>query len=326
MRGHVIPTGNGTAPAADIDVIIVNWNSGPLIRKCIEALNSAATTLPQLNVIVVDNASSDGSGIGLRAKNFRLTLLRNEDNVGFAAACNQGVAAGSAPVILLLNPDVRVESPEAIRIPLDLITSRQGDSLAGCGIQLRKEDGTVATTRSRFPTPGRVFGWMTGLDRFLPWIFQPQFLPVEAHSMSGPVDVVMGAFFMVRRSLYESLGGFSPRFFVYYEDVDFCRRAKDRGYDSWFIADISAVHLGEGTTRNIKATRYFYCTRSRVVYGLRHFSRAAAILLGLGLLTIEPLVRVLFSLVTIHPRSGLETLQGARKLWRDAPRFLRAHD
>lgn len=165
---------------------------------------------------------------------------------------------------------------------------------------------------------------MTGLDRIFPWIFEPQFLPVKAHNASGAVDVVMGAFFMVRRTVYGSLGGLSSRFFVYYEDVDFCRRALNRGLKSWFLADVCAIHLGQGTTRNIKATRYFYCTRSRVIYGMRHFTRSSAWLIGWGLLTIEPVVRILYSVILLKPAFGIETVRGARRLWADARHFMRS--
>jgi GT2 family glycosyltransferase len=307
---------------AEIDVIIVNWNSGELVARCIRALDDIASAAPSLNVIVVDNASSDGSDRIEPPRHFPLTVIRNQENIGFAAACNQGVAAGSADVVLLLNPDVKVGSVDALRRPLDFLRSPAGKDIAACGIQLRGEDGSVSQTRSRFPTPVRVFGWMTGLDRILPWLFQPQFLPVKAHSSSGPVDVVMGAFFMVRREVYEELKGLSSRFFVYYEDVDFCRRALNRGLKSWFLADVHAVHLGQGTTRNIKATRYFYCTRSRVIYGMRHFSRMSAWVIGWGLLTIEPIVRVLYSLLSLKPAFGIETMHGARRLWADAPHFM----
>lgn len=306
-----------------LDVVIVDWNAHELVSKCIAALDRVATELPSLNVIVVDNASTGRSPDALQASNFPVQVIRNSTNVGFAAASNQGAALGAAARILFLNPDVVVTSADALLSPLAFL-AQEGHASAGiCGIQLRDEKGAVSRTLSPFPTPTRAFGWMTALDRIAPRLFPPHFFPVSAHFESRSVDSVMGAFFVIRRNLFDRLGGFSTRFFLYYEDVDLCRRAKNAGYSTWYLGDASVIHEGCGTTRNIRARRYFYSTRSRIIYGLRHFSPVWAYLTAMGWLLIDPVVRLLFAIATLSPQRLSETVKGTAMLWRDSANFLR---
>src|SRR5262245_35174369 len=96
------------APGPHVDIVIVNWNSRSLLRECVSALDQSSIA-DMLDVVIVDNASTDGSADSLMARHVRLDLVRNPDNRGFAAACNQGAARGRAPFVLFLNPDVRVE-------------------------------------------------------------------------------------------------------------------------------------------------------------------------------------------------------------------------
>ncbi len=308
--------------AVELDVVIVNWNAGDTIARCLSSLDAVAPHIPALTVTVVDNASTDGSADRLLATNFDLKIIRNDKNLGFAAACNQGASAGNATRILFLNPDVLVTSSDAVNKTLAFLAEEGNASVGICGIQLLDEDGKIARTLSPFPTPLRVLGWMTALDRIVPKVFQSHFLPVSAHYASHPVDSIMGAFLMIRRPLFSRLGGFSTKFFVYYEDVDLCKRAWDAGSQCWYLADASVIHEGCGTTRNIRATRYFYSTRSRIIYGLRHFSPVTGYLAALGWLVVDPFVRVLYALATISPKSAAETLRGTAMLWADSVNFL----
>src|SRR5436309_5277498 len=102
------PEARDQSPDVTVDAVIVNWNSGGLLRQCLVALDQSDIA-ETLNIIVVDNASTDGSAVGLATERARLDLIRNAKNIGFAAACNQGAKRGSAPLSLFLNPDVRVK-------------------------------------------------------------------------------------------------------------------------------------------------------------------------------------------------------------------------
>ncbi|MBA3657759.1 MAG: glycosyltransferase family 2 protein [Gemmatimonadaceae bacterium] len=326
MAGSAPRLPGGVVSAAgspEIDVVIVNWNAGRLVSDCIAALDKLAHSLPCLHVIVVDNASTDGSADNLVVANLQLSVIKSRANLGFAGGCNLGVEAGRAPILLFLNPDVIVGDPAAVTTPLDFFRNPANSSTGACGVQLRDEYGAIARTLSPFPTPRRAFGWMTALDRIVPALFDPHFLPVAEHTYSRRVDSIMGAYLMMRREVFEMLGGFSTRFFVYYEDVDLCRRATSAGFPSWFVADVSVMHEGCGTTHSIRALRYFYSTRSRIIYGLRHFSRTSGLLTAAGWLVIDPLVRILYSVATFSFLSTGQTLRGAAMLWRDSVNFMK---
>jgi GT2 family glycosyltransferase len=202
------------------------------------------------------------------------------------------------------------------------MNSPAGAKIGICGVKLVDDAGHVARTSTRFPTASRVFGWIFGLDRLLPGIFQTQFIMENDHESDATVDVVMGAFFFVRRSVFDLLKGFDERFFVYYEEVDFCRRALEKGYSTRFLAGASVIHAGHGTTDSIRAKRLFLVTRSRILYGFAHFRGPVALILALLTIIAEPLIRVAFFGVRGNFRAVAETLSGAAMVLRDAPRFL----
>jgi GT2 family glycosyltransferase len=219
-----------TTSAARVDVVVVNWNGGALLRECLDSLRDAAGAAPFFRVVVVDNASTDGSADALDAGAAPLVVIRNAQNRGFAAACNQGAAVGTAPYVLLLNPDAAVTREDLWRT-LDFLDAPAQRGIGVCGVRLVDEAGAIARSCARFPSPGRTWAWMLGLDRVLPGRFPPHFMTEWDHASSRAVDQVMGAFFLVRRPLWEELGGLDERFFVYYEEVDFCLRARARRGD-----------------------------------------------------------------------------------------------
>ena len=142
------------------------------------------------------------------------------------------------------------------------------------------------------------------------------------HRANRQVDQVMGAFFLVRRSVFETLVGFDERFFVYLEDVDFSLRASKLGWYSYYLADAQAYHKGGGTSQHIKATRLFYSLRSRILYGYKHFNWLSATAVILGTLIVEPFTRLVFSAFNRSLLQVKETLKGYSILWRATPRLL----
>jgi GT2 family glycosyltransferase len=128
----------------------------------------------------------------------------------------------------------------------------------------------------------------------------------------------MGAFFLVRRDVFEALGGFDERFFVYYEDLDFSLRARAQGWRSVYLATAQAFHRGQGTTEGATARRTFYFCRSRILYARKHFSTMGALAVALATLALEPLARL-----AAAPRSAGATLRAFAMLWRDLPAILR---
>ena len=309
-----------TAAALAVDIVIVNWNAGALLRDCVAALD-ASDTVPRLNVTVVDNASADGSADNLPVAGLRLSVIRNAENRGFAAACNQGAAAGHAPLLLFLNPDARVE-PHAIARALDFLAEPAQAATGIVGIRLLDRHGRTSRTCARRPTVAAMLLRTLFLDRIVPWAVPPHFMTEWDHLDTRPVDQVMGAFLMIRRDLFAGAGGFDERFFVYYEDLDLCLRAIDHGHAVVHFAKAGAVHDGGGTTSPVKDRRLFYETTSRVRFIHKWHGMAAAGTLAALIALVELPLRAI-GMTARSPRDGWMVLRGAALFWRNLPRLVR---
>jgi hypothetical protein len=304
-----------------LDIIIVNWNSGENLRGCLESiLTSTKDSLELRHVVVVDNASSDNSMDGLDGIGLPLTIIRNKENRGFGVACNQGAKGSSADYLLFLNPDTRL-FPDSLWKPIEFMEKPENSKVGICGVQLVDEQRRVGRTCARFPTPSLFLSKMLGLDRLLAKYFQSYFMDDWDHAQSRSVDHVTGAFYLVRRKLFESLDGFDERFFVYLEDLDFSYRAKKAGWDSYYLAETRAYHKGGGSSEKVKATRLFYSLRSRILYGYKHFDWFSATILALGTLLVEPFTRLTLACARFSGEEMLEALRGYWMLWSAFPKL-----
>lgn len=308
---------------ADLDIVIVNWNSRHYLRGCLDALQAAHDEDARLirSVTVVDNGSSDDSLDGAAHERLPLRILRNRDNLGFAAACNQGARGGNGNFLLFLNPDAAATAA-ALRLPLDFM-ARPGNRKVGiCGVQLLDDAGHVARSCARFPTPASFAHAALGLDRILPARFPRARMAEWDHGQTRAVDQVIGAYFLIRRPLFERLGGFDERYFVYFEEVDLSYRARRAGYVSVYLAGAPAWHRGGGSSDGIRARRLYYSLRSRLLYAFKHFSTAGAASVVLLTLFVEPACRVGEAFLRRSPRRAAETLKGYAALWAWLPRYL----
>ncbi len=307
--------------AASLDIIIVNWNSGLHLKQCLESVPAASSEGFRLErVVAVDNDSRDGSAEGLQQAGRSLSVMRNGINRGFAAACNQGALGSRADYLLFLNPDVRLLA-NSLSIPIQFMEQTEKKKVGICGVQLLDPQGRLTRSCSRFPTPWIFYARMFGLDRLFPERFSGHFLTQEDHRESKTVDQVMGAFFLVRRAVFESLHGFDERFFVYFEDLDFSCRAWQAGYSSHFLATAQALHHGGGCSEQVKAARLFYSLRGRILYTYKHFAWVVATGVLLGTLFVEPLSRVAWAGLRGSLREMGETMSAYGMLWLDLPRL-----
>jgi N-acetylglucosaminyl-diphospho-decaprenol L-rhamnosyltransferase len=280
----------GRHPA--MDIVIVNWNTGNYLRECLASIASSDGDVARLaRVTVVDNASSDDSASGLDDFALPLELIRNQHNIGFAAACNQGAAGSESDYLLFLNPDTRV-FPDTLTAVTGFMGSEQARGIGICGVQLVDPGGTPEISCSRFPTLRVLFGKITGLDVLLPGLFPSHHLSAAETRESRVVDQVIGAFFFVRRELFLRLGGFDPRFFIYFEEVDFALRARQRGWRSFFLKDATVVHTRNVSSNQVRGMRLYHSLRSRLLFARRHWPRWQANVLVALTLTIEPAVRL----------------------------------
>ena len=279
-----------------IDIVIVNWNSGGQLRDCIDSIaNFSGAAVGK--IIVVDNGSSDDS-IELLGAPEGVTVISAGLNLGFGRACNLGALKTSADYILFLNPDACV-FPETLGAVLSYMNAPLNARAGICGVSLVDESGTIARSCARLPTAARLVAQATGISKFLPSLGCTMF--EWDHKKNREVDQVIGAFFVVRRNVFLDLGGFDERFFVYFEEVDFSRRAKDAGWKTVYLANIKAFHAGGGTSNQVKAKRLFYSLRSRLLYAFKHFSKTGAISVLLATALLEPVSR---SMLAIGRRSG----------------------
>jgi len=311
--------------AVSLDIIIVNWNSGGQLRACLASIQAPSREKLELTrVVVVDNASCDGSADDLHNGGLPLTLIRNTENHGFAAACNGGAKTSHADYLLFLNPDVCLHS-DSLTEPVAFMEKPENAQVGICGIQLLDEQGQGSPTCSRFPTASTYFSQILGLDRLFPQLFAGHLLKRSDLCQSRDVNHVMGAFFLIRRTLFESLQGFDERFFVYLEDLDLSFRAFEAGWQSYYLATAQAYHKGGGCSEQVKAARLFYSLRSRVLYSYKHFGRAAATGLLTGTLLVEPFARLAWAACRGSMQEMRATLQAYAMLWRALPNLIFEH-
>ena len=268
-------------PSPPVDVVIVNWNSGTYLADCIRSMAQLETH--PASISIVDNASSDGSA-DITAPELPLRIVRNDSNRGFAAASNIGAREGRADLILFLNPDTRLETHSIA----ECVARLSGDVWI-VGARLIDENGRVQRTCSRAATGPRMIAHALGIDRVLP---STGYVMTDwTHDETRVVDHVIGAFYLIRRDVFERLGGFDERFFVYLEDLDLSMRVRAAGGKCLYVSEAIAHHVGGGTTHSIKATRLFYSVRSRLQFAAKHLGIVSNAGVWFASLAIEPLVR-----------------------------------
>jgi len=269
-----------------VDIVIVNWNTGEALRECLTGLAQSSCAFAEVaSVTVVDNASSDGSD-RLDDCRLPLRLLRNDENRGFAAACNQGARTGGAPFVLFLNPDV-VVTPTTLVETLDFLEQPANGSIGICGVSLTDDAGRPGLSWSRVPTVAMFLSEMVGADWLLRRRGRARLMSGADAPKDGIVDQVIGAYFLVRRDLFQALGGFDERFFVYYEELDFSLRASELGWRSACLKWVSARHSGGVSSAKARHNRLFYSLRSRHLYTRKHFSPWQHVIVTTATLAVE---------------------------------------
>lgn len=301
-----------------VDVVSVNWNSGIQLRECLGSLCKLEESRRLLkSVVVVDNASTDGSADNLRGLDVAIEVVRNKVNRGFAAACNEGARLGSAEALLFLNPDTRLFSG-SLEVPARFLAERATVGL--CGIQLVNEGSDVWRSCARIPSAAQLVAKAIGLDRLSVCGYRGYPMVEWDHGSDRRVDHVIGAFYFVRRSAFEALGGFDESFFLYLEDLDLSLRLKRAGWETWYLTSARAFHKGGGTSEAIRGLRLFYSLRSRLEYARKNLSAGGCLAAAGATLLVEPVVRCAWSLGRGATGEVRETLEAYRELWKYSAR------
>ena len=223
----------------DITVVVVSYNTGHLLDRLFSALAAAQGSL-RIQTIVVDNASRDNSVELLRNKYPTVELIENPTNPGFGRANNQALPRIRGQYVLLLNTDAFV-SPDTLVKTLSFMEANPQCGILG--VKLVGEDGTLQPSCRYFPTPWNVFLVSTGLNRFFPNTRLVDDMKWD-HNSIRECDWVPGCYYLTRKQLVDQIGLFDPRFFLYYEEVDHCRRAHQAGWKVYFYPKTQVVHIG----------------------------------------------------------------------------------
>jgi hypothetical protein len=307
----------------EFDIVIVNWNSGQQLVECLSSLSNSlqSTDFILSKCIVVDNASSDQSADIPREVPYPLEIIKNQDNKGFAFASNQGATLGSSPLILFLNPDIKLFA-ESISKAVLYMNELGSESIGILGIQLVDSHGSVHLNAARFPTLKSFLYQMMGFDRLWPKRFPSMVMTEWDHRESKVVDHVEGSFYLVRRKVFDDLKGFDERFFMYLEDLDFSLRAAQAGWKSFYLANNQAYHQGGGTTSPIKARRLYYYLHSQVLYSAKHFGFWSGIGIMVASISMGFLSRLVWHLFRFSGEGLLNTCRAYGMLWLSIPRLI----
>ncbi len=224
-----------------LSVIIVNYNTIALLEKCLASLLSNDGRI-SMEIIVVDNNSSDGSVKKTATKFLDVRLIENEQNLGFSKACNQGLEVATCDYVLFLNPDTTVPD-RALEQCVAFMREHRDVGLLGC--KLLNTDGSLQPSCADFPYLRNIFLDHMLRRQFFPETFrQKMLLRCWRHDRIREVDWVLGAFMLTRRSLMERLNGFDEDFFLYGEDLDLCYRIEKAGWRVVFFPEAGVVHVG----------------------------------------------------------------------------------
>jgi N-acetylglucosaminyl-diphospho-decaprenol L-rhamnosyltransferase len=277
------------AALATLSVVIVNWNAGAALGECLGALFASEPTGAPLEVVVVDNASTDGSEAQALLDRSDVRLIQNRENVGFARAANQGLRAVAGELTMLLNPDV-VVAPPALRRLVGFMLDHP--AAAAAGPRLLNPDGSIQGSARRDPSPWTgLFGRTTLLTRLFPdnRLSQRE-LPAlgQRGEVALEVDWISGACLLARRAAYERVGLLDEQFFLFWEDADWCRRFRRAGWRVYYVPAACGTHrVGVSRShRRLRSEIDFH--RSAYRYYRKHHPVSAShpmmVLLAAGLL------------------------------------------
>lgn len=305
------------SPRSDVpirtDIVIVNWNAGDMLLRCVESIRDYSDNRVA-RTIVVDNGSTDGSDV-LDVSGLDLEIIHAKANLGFGRACNLGTKAGYAPYVLFLNPDAALMTG-TVSTMLDFMERAENACVGVCGAKLLDESGHVQRHCANLPTPAMLLAAASGIAGLLPSRVPTLHDHAFDHLSSRKVDHVIGACYLVRRSLFEALNGFDERFFVYLEDLDLSARVQSAGYTIQYLAEAVGLHRGGGTSEQVKPQRLAYSLESRIAYAFKHFSFLSATAVAATTLFVEPFPRLARATAKRSGSEARDTLLGFKLLWR----------
>lgn len=256
----------------DLSIVIINWNTRDLLAQCLRSVYRTTSGL-DFEIIVVDNASSDGSIAMVKEQFPHVHVIANAENMGFVRANNQALACCQGRYVLLLNSDTQV-LPGSLYKTVQFMDAHPRAGMVG--VRLLNPDGTFQASYTPFPTLWREFLILSGLGR---WLVRPTFPSYGPQVERGAQRIngyLEGAYLMARREAVEEIGGLDERIFMYAEDVDWCYRFHRAGWEVWYLPDAPIIHYGGQSSKKRRGRMEAELYRSRVYFFHKHYGKVAA--------------------------------------------------
>ena len=283
----------------ELSVIIVTYNTREMTLECLRVLMIALEGV-RAEIFVIDNASNDGTAGAIRLAFPQAHIIANERNVGFGAANNQAMKVAGGEFFLLLNSDA-FPAKNAIAALIDFLKNNPQAGVAGP--RLLNADGTLQISCHSFPTP--TYAWLENL-----WLSRGY--TCWPHDKELRVDFVVGACMLLRREVYEQIGGFDEEFFMYAEEADWQRRMQNERWEVVFVPNACVIHLGGASGLSEKATinRHFF--DSLDTYQRKHHGIAGLISLRMAMAVGCLLRSVLWGIASLRPKRRATALSKLR--------------
>lgn len=256
-----------------LSISIVNFNARERLRECLISLHEQVT-IPNLDIVVVDNASDDGSAAMIKQNFPNIRLIQNSINRGFNRANNQGLYAARGQFLLSLNNDTIIP-PGSLEKLVEFLQDHPEYGAAG-GKLLSPNGNFQWQSRRSFPTPLAALTYLLGLRRYFPGVelFHRYALTHIAPEESLDVDALSGACLLVRRDVYAQTGGMDDVFFMYGDDLDWCYRIRQQGWKIRYCADAPIIHYGgQGGAHRVSYSLIYHYYQAMWLFYRRHYRR-----------------------------------------------------
>ncbi len=261
-----------------LSVVIVSWNVCDLLEKCLYSLLNTQQNI-DFEIIVVDNGSSDGTVWMVKDKYPNIKLIANEDNQGFARGCHQGADKAIGDFLLFLNDDIIVFD-NTLSKTVEYFKNTQ--NVGVLGTKILNSDKTIQESVRSFPSFYDQFIILSKLHNFWPRLLLKYLRKDFDYTKIQNVDQVMGAYFLTSKNIWNSFGGFDKNFYIWYEEVDFCKRLHDQGLEIVYYSDASIIHHGGASFKQLRALpEQKMLNKSLLYYAKKHFSNLEYLLLNL---------------------------------------------
>lgn len=255
----------------DLSIVISTFNTKGLLKK---TLLSVYRTFKDITfeIIVVDDASGDGSADMVRKYFPKANVITNKNNLGYSKSYNLGTKISNGKYILHLNSDVQFLGNLSFNEIISFMKSRPDVGIAGCKV-LKSNGSLDLPCRRSFPTPINIFFQTIGLAKMFPKnkYFGNYYLTYLDDNKITEIDCIMGAFMLIKRDLFKKIGYLDEIFFIYGEDIDFCYRAKNAGWKIVYFPKIKIKHLHGGTTNNFRLRYIWHFHYSMFQYYNKHY-------------------------------------------------------